>query len=248
MDRDRLITQLTEAQKILEAINVAQDECDEILSVLEALEKKANEITNGSGILVIIPGIGLAIIGSQFGSYGFMQGVIGFLIGGIIGLVIGALIDSALNDKKRKAKGEAFYCENIEPLLEEKIKADKELEVLLNNEGYVNIAKFIPDDYLHLHAINWFKTAVVNMRADSLKEAINLYEEMLHKQRLEDMQKEQIEIANASLNAQQQQISIAKRQEENSRKTAAYTQKIAKSAKYGNKVSTLNTLRHWSDK
>lgn len=48
------------------------------------------------------------------------------------------------------------------------------------------VLKFLPGQYRNLQATSFMLLAVKNQRADTLKEAINLYEEQLHRWRLED--------------------------------------------------------------
>ena len=52
------------------------------------------------------------------------------------------------------------------------------------------VAYWYPDNYCSLDAVEFFYNAVNNYRADSLKEAINLYETALHQRRVEDTQKQ----------------------------------------------------------
>lgn len=46
----------------------------------------------------------------------------------------------------------------------------------------------LPPKYTYLEAIDFFIDMIVNLRADSMKEAVNLYEEHLHRQRMEAAQ------------------------------------------------------------
>lgn len=46
----------------------------------------------------------------------------------------------------------------------------------------------LPPKYTYLEAIDFFIDVIVNLRADSIKEAVNLYEEHLHRQRMEAAQ------------------------------------------------------------
>ena len=57
------------------------------------------------------------------------------------------------------------------------IKADR-AKYLSDNDS---LLAFIPQDYRNIHAIGFMTTAIKNCRADSLKEAINLYEEELYR-------------------------------------------------------------------
>lgn len=55
------------------------------------------------------------------------------------------------------------------------------------------VSYWYPDSYCSVEAVEFFYNAVVNYRADSIKEAINLYETVLHQRRVEDNQKKAAE-------------------------------------------------------
>ncbi len=54
------------------------------------------------------------------------------------------------------------------------------------------IAPWYPEKYCYIEAIEFFVNMVENYRADTLKEAINLYEDTMHKNRMELAQKESL--------------------------------------------------------
>ena len=56
-----------------------------------------------------------------------------------------------------------------------------------------HVLKFLPNQYRNLQATSYMLMAVKNGRADTLKEAINLYEEQLHRWRLEDAARQSAE-------------------------------------------------------
>lgn len=54
------------------------------------------------------------------------------------------------------------------------------------------IAPWYPSDYCYIEAAEFFLNAIRNYRADNLKEAINLYEDVMHKRRLEQAQQQML--------------------------------------------------------
>ena len=54
----------------------------------------------------------------------------------------------------------------------------------------------IPPDYRYRQAMTFFYNALKNQRAMTMQEAVNLYEDYLHKNRMEQMQAEQIQKLN----------------------------------------------------
>lgn len=65
--------------------------------------------------------------------------------------------------------------------------------------------------------------AVENKRADSIKEAINLYEEYLHRSGMEELQKLQAEASQEAAKAQKEIAKAAKEQVKTSKKIARNT-------------------------
>lgn len=58
----------------------------------------------------------------------------------------------------------------------------------LAKERAATTLSLLPPKYTYLEAIDFFIDVIVNLRADSMKEAVNLYEEHLHRQRMEAAQ------------------------------------------------------------
>ena len=71
----------------------------------------------------------------------------------------------------------------------------------------------LPRDYRNYNAAQFFESALANGRADNMKEAVNLYEDELHKMRLENMSAQ-------TLRASEQQARMLASIEESSRVTA----------------------------
>lgn len=61
--------------------------------------------------------------------------------------------------------------------------------VALSNAAVINA---LPRDYRYLYAAQFFEQALVNGRADSMKEAVNLFEEDQHRKSLENMNRQML--------------------------------------------------------
>lgn len=75
-----------------------------------------------------------------------------------------------------------------EELVEKKQKLDsvkKELAEYRASEEWSNAVSYIPKDYFYLSAIEKLRSFVKNGRADTMKEALDLYEEFLHREKME---------------------------------------------------------------
>lgn len=75
-----------------------------------------------------------------------------------------------------------------EELAEKKQKLDSVKKELVEYRGSVEWSKavsYIPKDYFYLSAIEKIRSFVKNGRADTMKEALDLYEEYLHREKME---------------------------------------------------------------
>lgn len=76
----------------------------------------------------------------------------------------------------------------LAPLQQELAKGQANLQLALSLEREGGIANTLPAQYRSTRAIGFMLQAVQSYRADSIKEAVNLYEEQTHRQRLEQGQ------------------------------------------------------------
>ena len=74
---------------------------------------------------------------------------------------------------------------------------------LIRNKAMATLS-LLPPKYIYLAAIDYFIDVVTNMRADTIKEAVNLYEEHLHRQRMEAAQNKLNEQQDKILQLQQE--------------------------------------------
>ncbi|MGN0485249.1 MAG: hypothetical protein ACI4HI_17050 [Lachnospiraceae bacterium] len=108
------------------------------------------------------------------------------------------------HNKKCAKKNETIDQQNKS--VNQKIDATL-LELAKVQEEYAkNCASWFPKNYCCVAAVDSFIYNIENYRADNLKEAVNLYEEELHRRRMEDSQKKILDSQNAMLNNQRQMI------------------------------------------
>lgn len=118
---------------------------------------------------------------------GFLHGIIGWILGDFVyigGFVAGFFI----RKKYYEYKNEKIDQENqVIKGKEQAVLADlqKVQAVYREKVGY-----WYPANYCSVDAVEFFRDVISNYRADSLKEAINLYETTLHQRRLENTQKQ----------------------------------------------------------
>lgn len=78
----------------------------------------------------------------------------------------------------------------------------------LAQEKAASTLSLLPPKYTCLEAIDFFIDVIVNLRADSMKETVNLYEEHLHRQRMEAAQNKLAEQQAKMLHLQQENQAI----------------------------------------
>lgn len=80
----------------------------------------------------------------------------------------------------------------INNLMNEINKIDSEINNIVDQN--TEILKDIPPKYCYFFSVNYMYETMVNQRADLLKEAINIYEDQIHKWKVENYQQQLIEI------------------------------------------------------
>lgn len=95
-------------------------------------------------------------------------------------------------DEQLIAEAEKYFEEVYCPIEQE---CSNNIQNLTNERNeFVNankhILQFLPEEYRNATAVIYMEQAVRNCRADSLKEAINLYEDQLHKWKIEQQNQE----------------------------------------------------------
>ena len=86
------------------------------------------------------------------------------------------------------AKFEKEYENQIKPRIAELEQENRNLRTKVKEfeAKYGELSEVVPPAYRNLQAVSFMTWVVANDRADTLREAINLYEEQLHRWKLED--------------------------------------------------------------
>lgn len=120
-----------------------------------------------------------------------------FGIPSIIGFCL--LISIPISKKKHTKKYTAVYQQIKEQNEISNAKMQQRIEqikqeigqYLVENQQYLN---FLPEDYQNIHAVGFMIKAVHNLRADTLKEAINLYDlELKHLEAMEAAERQRLQ-------------------------------------------------------
>lgn len=105
-----------------------------------------------------------------------------------------------------------------------------------------------------------FLTAYKNLRVDTLKEAINLYEEEKYRREMQDMQLQELELLSQSvqlarqqlatqeqiLNVQTQSLKLQHQSIRMQGKTLDKTTRISRQVRFDNAFTIINTVKHWN--
>ena len=108
--------------------------------------------------------------------------------------------------RKRRTDYDLIYKTNIEPQIkvyEAELQRTNDLaEKFVRENNYV--IAFLPAQYRNIQAVSFMLVAVTSGRADSLKEVYNLYEEQLHRWKLEDAAMESLQAQEYMVQAMQE--------------------------------------------
>lgn len=243
MSREQLIDKYTQYKQTLENVVNSQQKLDALCNTYKEKEKEEASIRKGSsasGCLACILPFILFLGGVNFFVVIILGGLSYFLL---------EFYRKSKHQTEYDAEANKFHFEVLEPLKTE-IQSQKDyIDKLWDNWDMKALSEDLPEDYCSLDAIDFFLKALKNRRADTEKEAFNLYEAHLKEEAFINLQKE-------TLNTQQEQLKATQEIQKNTEeqkeilKDVQYTQKqtqrtqkkISKRLKYGNAVDTLDFL------
>ena len=136
---------------------------------------------------------------------------------------ISAMIYWRSYKKKHADKATQYWKEVATPAIQKIRQQIREIEDerdrFLNEYAYV--LDFLPEDYRDVMAVGYMEECIRNLRADTLKEAINLYEEQKHRWTLENLSQQML--AETELHNQIMQAGFKAIYDEQRRTTAMAT-------------------------
>ena len=142
---------------------------------------------------------------------------------------------------KQREKGELKYSEVINEAQRKVSEYEKKFNEWKEAPETTICSDYLPIDYWN--EIDSLITLVESKRADTLKEVINLYENIQHQSRMENMQQEQLAVTRET----NDRITALQHTTEHIEKHAANTERYAKStahsAKVGNVIGVINTIQ-----
>lgn len=183
--REELLSGLNDAVSIIRQLSNIQTRLNQVRGQYKSIiqNKKMGKLAKLILIFLILNCVYNLV---RFNIWGIIIGAIEF---GLAYVIIN-FVYKKMNEKI-DADNQRIIAEN------ENVKAQE--QAVLNELQNVQIAyrerisSWYPDNYCSVEAVEFFYNAVMNYRADNLKEAINLYETFLHQRRVEANQKKAVE-------------------------------------------------------
>ena len=222
-------------------------------------ENKYNEIYNEMTTPQLLAGLfGLGIfiyvivisINSPNDDYNFISFLVteAFFFGGYCAIYMKLIKPIILlaTDKNRTQNALNYY----EPKIAEIHKKESDLMVLvqryMESNEFKKARDLIPEEYFDSTSISYILKLLNDRRADSYKEALNLYEDYLYKENMKQMQMQQIQLQNDTLNQTKQLANDVnahmQNQEQYMQNISKSMQSMSKDMRTTVKAVKLNTL------
>ena len=112
------------------------------------------------------------------------------------------LVDKLLFSSKYKTKAEAYLEEALPPLEEKKRKLENGLNAIVDSDRYYNYKLLLPEKYSDYNTILELISLLQSRRALTLADAINAYEDEMHRKKIENMEQQKVLAAQAAAAAQ----------------------------------------------
>ena len=200
MGRNELLDALNEMSRIFSVAIAKALEVRDMEAKIQTVKDESNKIETGFTKDEEI-GVGVLTLMSLAIAAYVVNFIVAVIIAGIIcGAVSGCLYlkHCIFPSKKQKALADEYRMQNIPPL-EEELEALKEKRDKYNCSGEMKwMVQALNEKYLQPDVIKMLADYVDTGRADNLKEALNLYEEVAHRERMETMQSSILDAAQAS--------------------------------------------------
>lgn len=243
MEKTQFINDLKSLLSIVYAISVMQEEVALAQEQIALINKQKEEATD---IKSLVPIVIMWVV-----SFFVLSNISGGQFGVIITLILSAVIAfflQVLFKLPRVKKAEA-YERTMMPGLKEKLdKSSQELAMLIQSDCAQLITKTVPADYATVDAISFFITVLQNQRADSLKEAINLYESEKHNREILEMHQAERALLFENVRLNQEQLSMQKESLRGQEQIILQNKKLSKQVRFSNAIGIINTVKHWNSK
>ena len=194
MEREELVMVLTDIQHALVKIGELIKKQTEIEAEIAKEEENAEKVYNALSpkmkvffwIVLSVWAIGLFC----YGGFNFIGNLFFIVLGGVFLKIVLGLPDELIFNKDKNEKKIDYQNQHIKPLELNLNECNNELEMIFNEENTLWAIEALQEKYFDINAVTSFLTYLIHRRADCYKEAINLYEEELHRFKMEDLQQQ----------------------------------------------------------
>ncbi len=218
MDRGELLNILTDIQQRLinigEKIKDISDTEQMILKEEKEADKVFDALSPKMSNIALFSVIGLVVWGFTWANQNKIFGALFFAIAGgwFLSYIYGFIDLLLFSDVKIKKKSE-YQNQHVKPLQEKLNKNKDDLEEILNDVDTVWAMDALQEKYFDINAVNCFLNYITYRRADSYKEAVNLYEEEIHRFKMEELQQMILENAEKTTQMTEQNLQTLKKVE-----------------------------------
>lgn len=226
LNRDETIGLLSEIGKTCDTLCGLYGKLSSLTVTLNRETKKAEEIRTELPDRVIYIGL----IG---GAIGFLVGsLFGIIIGFFIGYILGRIIcNTPKMRKEREDKADKYIEEKVVPIQNQIEIVNEELEQF-NATGKIDWAiGVVGEELFNPEDINGLAELVRTGRADNLKEALNLYDDVMHRKRMEAMQRDVVVATEISATEAIKQTQQMQAQSQQLRQQSQQLQEISRNTK-----------------
>lgn len=190
LDRQGTITVLEEVKRIVEKLEQCDHDIKELKEKIVQECKKVEELRNAlspkAKMIIRIVLILAFIIGTCIGT--FFGGVVITIVAYIVLSKTVKKKDLEEHRKENNANADAYALEYVEPLKQQLEHVSAEKSHLIQSGMKAWALDVIGEEFLFSFCVNDILELVKSRRADSLKEALNVYDATIHRARMEEMQ------------------------------------------------------------
>lgn len=188
---------LEKSLEVIITLENALNKKDEFDIRRKNLEKERQEIISALTPLqmwLFVLGIPIAIIMTNFETeFTFFGGLVLYSISYYV--IFFAIVNKIIiitSRKSREEKGNQYYNEHIVAIDKEEAEFIESFQAYCTSNDFNFAQRIVPQEYFDSDSVRFFIKMIDSHRADSFKEAVNLYEEYLYRVNMENLQMQQL--------------------------------------------------------
>lgn len=199
LTRGQLVDVFQRGQQTLMKAAQAYEGVNQCAEKEKAVQEQYVYISRGSQKLkgIIIGGVSFVLLWIILHS--FFDG----LIFAALLTVVALFADRKIFAQKYLEKAEAYRQSTLPAILDKKKQFEARYNELCAADDVYNLKQLLPKEYFKIDAINAVTSILQTRRANTLGEALNVYEDQVHRKKLEEMEMQKVQAAQQAAMAQQ---------------------------------------------